>query len=45
MFENFRNNTYYVLDGLIQAVSQFDQVDALKNEVAYYDNIYHRNKI
>jgi len=33
MFENFRNNTYYILDGLIQAVSQYDMVDALTNEV------------
>jgi hypothetical protein len=34
MFENFRNNTYYILDGLIQAVSQYDTVDALQNEVS-----------
>lgn len=33
MFENFRNNTYYILNGLIQAVSQYDQLDALQNEV------------
>ena len=39
MFENFRNNTYYILDGLIQAVSQYDQLDALKNEVAHCDEI------
>jgi hypothetical protein len=34
MFENFRNNTYYILNGLIQAVSQYDQLDALQNEVS-----------
>jgi hypothetical protein len=39
MFENFRNNTYYILDGLIQAVSQFDQLDALKNQEAQCDAI------
>jgi hypothetical protein len=33
MFENFRNNTYYVLNGLIQAVTQYDQLDSLQNEV------------
>jgi hypothetical protein len=39
MFENFRNNTYYILDGLIQAISQYDQVDALQNEVSQYSAI------
>lgn len=39
MFENFRNNTYYVLDGLIKAVSQYDQVDSLTNEVNYCNEI------
>ena len=34
MFENFRNNTYYILNGLVQAVSQYDQLDALTNEVS-----------
>jgi hypothetical protein len=32
-FDNFRNNTFYVLNGIIQALSQFDQVDALKNQL------------
>jgi hypothetical protein len=39
MFENFRNNTYYILDGLIQAVSQYDQLDALQNEVNHCNDI------
>jgi hypothetical protein len=39
MFESFRNNTYYILDGLIQAVSQYDELDALRNEVAHCDEI------
>jgi hypothetical protein len=32
-FDNFRNNTFFVLNGMIQALSQYDQLDALKNEV------------
>lgn len=39
MFQNFKNNTYYVLDGLIQAVSQYDELDAVKNEVSYCNDI------
>lgn len=39
MFENFRNNTYYILNGLVQAVSQYDQLDALTNEVNYCNDI------
>jgi len=39
MFENFRNNTYYILNGLIQAISQFDEVDALHNQVNEYSQI------
>jgi hypothetical protein len=38
-FEKFRNNTYYVLDGLMQALSQFNEVDSLKNQVNYYTTI------
>lgn len=39
MFENFRNNTYYILNGLIQAINQYDQVDALKNQESVCDSI------
>ncbi len=38
-FNNFRNNSYYVLNGMIQALMQFDRVDQLSNDVKYYKNI------
>jgi hypothetical protein len=39
MFETFRNNTYYVLNGLIQAVSQYDELEALRNKEKECDAI------
>jgi hypothetical protein len=38
-FNNFRYNSYYVLNGMIQALLQFDKVDQLTNDVNYYKNI------
>jgi hypothetical protein len=38
-FDNFRNNSYYVLNGMIQALLQFDKVDQLTNDVKYYKDI------
>jgi hypothetical protein len=38
-FEKYRNNTTYVLNGIIQALLQFDKVDQLTNEVASYKEI------
>jgi hypothetical protein len=38
-FEKYRNNTTYILNGIIQALLQFDKVDQLTNEVASYKEI------
>lgn len=32
-FENFRNNTYYVLNGMIQSIQQYNQLESTQNEL------------
>jgi hypothetical protein len=39
VFDRFRDNTFYVLNGMIQALSQYNAVDALQNEVKYFNGI------
>ena len=38
-FENFRNNTYYVLNGLIQSVQQYNQLEVAQNELSVCNEI------